>query len=225
MKKSIIIIVLLAIIGGVAWYYTRGNPTPVPETETPQVENPTSLTQTAGGLSVYKNEELGLSVKYPTAWTAETSPSGALFSVPFSEGTPGVKKNTLAKLQVNIDVIPGKCLFPQVSLIKEKDTIKVSDKTFNMIAMSTASQGHEYFNRMYSMENGSVCYSFTFSAISSNPASKSLTPAQVTEVTANNKAIIASADLAFKEMIKTYAPVIGEAGENEALHNTSTSTK
>jgi hypothetical protein len=224
MKKSIIILVVLVIIGAVAWSLNKGGSSNVPaatesEAVTNPAPNPSSIEKVSDKVSSYKNEELGFAVKYPTTWTSEAAPSGVLFSAPIKPADVG--ENTLGKLQVNIDVFPGSCSFPQVTTIKERDSIKVKDATFSMIAMSNAVQGREYFNRMYSTAKGSVCYMFNFSSVTSNPSSKGYSAADLTKVTANNKALIASADVAFKELVKSFEFVVTPDGDNEALHSPS----
>ncbi|MDB5258885.1 MAG: hypothetical protein JWO73_93 [Candidatus Taylorbacteria bacterium] len=224
MKKSIIIVVVLIVIGLVAWYFnghTADKVAPGTSSDTTiNIANPTSVEKVSDKLSSYKNEELGFSVQYPTAWTNEASPSGVIFTAPTKVADIG--ENTISKLQVNIDVVPGSCTFPQVTTIKERDSIKVKDAAFSMIAMSNASQGREYFNRMYSTPKGSICYMFNFSAITSNPSTKGLSAADAAKATENNKAAITAADTAFKNLVKSFQFVVSADGDNEALHSGAT---
>jgi hypothetical protein len=221
MKKSISIVIALIVVGLVAWFFTRGNQSAdiSGAGSTAQVNSPTSLTQVSSTLSMYRNEELGFSVQYPTAWTVEASPSGALFTIPHDATTTGM--NTLNKLQVNVDVVPGSCTFPQVTTIDAHDSIKVNDVPFNMIAMKNAVQGRQYFNRMYSTPKGTICYMFNFSSIASNPSSKGYSTADLDKVNTNNKILVDNADTAFKALIQSFTYVTTPDGDNEALHSTT----
>jgi hypothetical protein len=220
MKKSISIIVVLIIIGSVAWFFTRGNDS-VKESVTNAggtiSVNPTSMTKVTDLISMYRNDELGFSVQYPTAWTSEASASGVLFGIPTGAAVAG--ENTMNKLQVNIDVVPGTCAFPQVTTIAERDTIKVNDIAFNMIAMKNSVQGRQYFNRMYSTPKGSVCYMFNFASIATNPSSKGFTADKLDKVNLANKNLADAADAAFQKLVKSFAYVTTPDGENEALHS------
>lgn len=221
MKKSIIIVIVLVVLGGVVWYVKGGTASPADTASTTDTTtsaiSPTSVEKGSDGLSVYKNEELGFSIKYPSEWTVESSPSGVTMSVPTKVAGGG--ENTINKLQVNADVLPGACTFPQVTTIKERDSIKVGNSVFNMISMSNSVQGRTYFNRMYSTAQGSVCYMFNFSSITSNPSNKGYTTAQLATVTAANKALTDAADAAFKAVVKSFNFVSTPDGENEALHS------
>lgn len=227
MKKSIIILVVLIIIGAIVWSINKKGDTVSPDDTSASstavavenaAPNPSTTVKVNDKLSSYRNEELGFAVKYPTGWTSEAAATGVMFTVPIKPATVG--ENTLAKLQVNVDIVAGSCSFPQVTTIKERDSIKVKDATFNMIAMSNAVQGREYFNRMYSTPKGSICYMFNFSAVTSNPSSKNYSAADLAKVKTNNASLVATADASFKDLIKSFEYVVTPDGDNEALHST-----
>jgi hypothetical protein len=81
--------------------------------------------------------------------------------------------------------------------------------------MSNTVQGRNYFNRMYSLEKAGICYIFAFSSIAQSPTVKNLTGSNLTQAQNNNKAIVNTADLAFTDMVKTFAFVTGPAGKDE----------
>lgn len=217
MKKSIIIVIVLIVLGGVVWYVRGGAGAPS-DAASDTSTNPTSIQKEAGGLSEYKNEELGFAIKYPTSWTVEASASGIMMTVP-TKGD-GVAENTLNKLQVSADVLPGACSFPQVTTVSERSSIKVGNSVFNMISMSNSVQGRTYFNRMYSTSQGSVCYMFNFASITSNPANKGYGADQLAAVTTANKSLTDTADKAFQNVVKSFTFVSTPDGDNEALHST-----
>src|SRR3954464_66263 len=161
MKKSLIIIVVLIIVGGFAWYVQKNGQstdnTPDGSSQTVAI-TPTSFTKIDDKLSQYKNEELGLSVNYPNTWTNEASPAGVIFTLPTSTLSTGT--NSLSKMQVSIDVVPGTCAFPQVTTINERSSTKINGVSFNMVAMSNKVQGRTYFNRMYATPKQTICYVF-----------------------------------------------------------------
>jgi hypothetical protein len=222
MKKSIIIVVVLVIIAAVAWAFTRGGMSGSSTTDeatatTTTAANPTTVAKVSSTLSSYRNDELGFMVDYPSTWTYEGSASGVTFTVPTK--VPVVATNTISKLAVDVNFFPGACTFPQVTTIKEKSSIKVKDTTFNMIAISNAVQGRQYFNRMYSTPKGSVCYMFNFSSITSDPSTKTYSAADITKINATNKATIDAADTAFQTVVKSFQFVSTPDGDNEALHS------
>jgi hypothetical protein len=93
--------------------------------------------------------------------------------------------------------------------------MKVGDKTFDMISMSNTVKGINYFNRMYSLQKGDVCYMFSFASITQATSSKNLTGSNATQAQNNNKAITATADAAFTDMVKSFQFVTGPQGVDE----------
>jgi hypothetical protein len=219
MKKLIIviIIVVLAIIGISVF---RGSSTPSDSTKNSSKDrNGTSTESVAvsgavkvsNQLTEYQNAELGFSVKYPTVWERADADLGVSFIMPIDKK----QVSTVAKLQGDIAISSGKCAFPPVTTIKDRGTLVAGANTLNTISMANTVQGRAYFNRMYSLQKGTICYLFTFSSITLDPASKGLTGSNITQAQNNNKAVVASADTAFTDMVKTFAFVTGPAGTDE----------
>ncbi|MDQ2932759.1 MAG: hypothetical protein M3Q80_00035 [bacterium] len=216
MKKIIIgIIVILIAIGVVVAVKSNSGTTSVD----PKDANSSSTAYVAVSetnkvsslLSIYHNSELGFSVKYPTVWEKLESDLGVSFIMPIDKN----QVSTIAKLQGDINVTPGKCAFPPVTTIKDRGTITVGANVLNTISMSNVVQGRSYFTRMYSLQKGSVCYIYSFSSITHDPASKNLTGSNITQAQNNNKAIIASSDAAFTDVVKSFIFVTGPAGQDE----------
>jgi hypothetical protein len=215
MKKPIIIIIVLIILGTVVW--TLGDKKVPESTSTDGLPTTSSApvtetTKLSDKLSEYKNEELGFSVKYPSTWDAGSADTGIIFVIP----TAKAGSNTVRKLEAKISVISGKCSFPPVTTVKDRTTLKNGDLTFNTISMSNSVQGNNYFDRMYSLQKDSICYILSYSSITSSPASKGFKGSEATQVTNNNKAILDSADQAFVTMVKSFAYVVGAVGKDEA---------
>lgn len=225
MKKSIILLVVLVVVGLIIWKFnsktyvqqigdqsatsTLNLTTPLPTSAPVQASEKTKVSDK---VSEYKNGELGFSVKYPTPWKIEESSSGITLNAPLDESS----KNTVNKLESKIDVVSGKCAFPPVTTIKERTTAKFNGLSFNMISMSNSVQGRNYFNRMYTLEKDSICYVFSFASVTLSPSSKGLSGGQVQQVNVNNKAIVDSTDLQFKDMVKSFSFVVSPKGEDEA---------
>jgi hypothetical protein len=214
MKKSIIIIVILVVIGLIAWAIGRNNDGANQNqngTASSTSASVSGTTKVSDKLSEYKNEELGFVVKYPSAWELGDSSTATSFVIPVEkEGA-----NTIKKLETKIMLTSGKCTFPPVTTIKERSTMTSGNLSFNMISMTNSVQGSNYFDRMYSLQNGNVCYIFSFSSITQSPASKGLKGSEATQVTNNNKAIVDSADQAFTAMVKSFAYYVGPEGKDE----------
>jgi hypothetical protein len=215
MKKPIIIVIVLVILGALVWYFGgKGNTQPSNETtpENSTVSAPISeTTKVDAKLSSYKNEELGFSVKYPSTWEIGTAPASVVWVIPSEKAGP----NSIKKLESKIVVTSGKCAFPPVTTVKERSTLKNGDYTFNMISMSNSAQGTNYFDRMYSLQRDNICYNFSFSSIYTNPASEGFKGSEATQMSNNNKAIVDAADQAFTGMVKSFAYVVGPAGQDE----------
>lgn len=216
MKKIIILIIALAILAGIVWRFNSGSVEKTPRGDvnaTTTASLPASKTvEVSNKLSEYKNEELGFSVKYPTTWERTESPTGInLVSVVDSK-----IKHTIGNIESKIDIISGKCSFPPVTTIKERDTLKVGELTFNMISIANTIQSRTFFSRMYSLQKGSVCYFFTLSTITSTPASKGLTGADAQKASSNNTMLVDQADSQFKDMVKSFKFLISAVGQDEA---------
>ena len=213
-KKIIGFIVVVLVIGGIIWYSRSSNPQSGSDmgSTTPTASVPDSeTTKVSSGLSEFSNAELGFSVKYPSAWEVGKNDTGVTFIIPIDKA----QVSTVAKLQSDVNVLSGKCAFPPVTTVKDRETVKVKDMSFNMISMSNTVQGRTYFNRMYSLQKESICYMFAFSSITQAPSSKNLTGSNVTQAENNNKAIVNSADASFTDMVKSFAFVTGPQGVDE----------
>ena len=217
MKKILIVIIVLVILGLIIWKVSSKALLPLnPDnniSSTTTVSVPTSQTvKVSDKLSEYKNDELGFSIKYPTTWERLESPSNVTFTVPISDS---IEKNTIAKLEAKIDVVSGTCGFPPITTIKERSSVKIKDLTFNMISMSNTVQGRNYFNRMYTLQKNSICYYFMFSSITLSPSNKGYTGAEAQKIGARNVLLVDTADSQFKDMVRSFAFVIGPAGQDE----------
>lgn len=217
MKKLIIgVIVIVLIVLGISMF--RGSKSGTSTTDTTSSTNnepvvPVSeTTKVSSQLSEYQNAELGFSVKYPTSWEKAEADLGVTFIMPVDKN----QVSTIGKLQADVNVFSGKCSFPPVTTVKDRGTLKVGTVTMNTISMSNTIQGRNYFNRMYSLQKDSVCYFFTFSSITLDPASKKITGSAIIQAQNNNKAIVASGDTAFTDMVKTFAFVVGPQGKDES---------
>lgn len=124
-------------------------------------------------------------------------------------------KNTLGKLESKIDISSGKCAFPPVTTIKERDTLKSGNLSLNMISMSNTVQGRTYFNRMYSLQKDSICYYFTFSAITLSPSSKGYTGADAQKIGSTNTLMVDSVIHNSRILVKSFACVVGPEGKDE----------
>jgi len=224
MKKTsiIVIIVVILVIIGIIWFgrapagpdtgmlpnnpsatTTAGASKPaIPVTETTKVSSKTSQ---------FQNAELGFAVNYPTAWEADSTDSGVLFIMPIDT----TQVSTVAKLEATVSVVSGKCAFPPVTTIKDRGTLTVGTSTLSMISMSNAVQGRNYFDRMYSLPAGNICYIFAFSSITQSPESKKLSGSNLTQAQNNNKAIVTTADNDFTAMVKSFTFVTGPQGVDE----------
>lgn len=216
MKKIIILIIAVLIIVAVAWRFNSNSSSSVvggvDNNASSTVSVPTSQTVVVStNMSEYKNDELGFSVKYPTTWERTEAPNNVNFVITVDPKT----KNTVGNLQAKIDVISGKCAFPPVTSVKERDTLTVGDLSLNMISIANTVQSRHYFNRMYSLQKGSICYFFTYSSITTSPAAKGLTGADAQKAAANNTTLVDAADTQFKDLVKSFKFVTGPAGQDE----------
>lgn len=217
MKKILILVILIAVLGAVIWKFnvspTDNTDKKTDDKDSSTVSVPTSKTvKVSDKLSEYRNDELGFSMKYPSFWEKSDAPSNVSFFIPSDSEK---EKNTLGKIEAKVDVISGKCSFPPVTTVNERDVLKVGNLSFNMISIANTIQNRSYFNRMYSLQKDSICYFFTFSSIVVSPTSRGLTGADAQKVGAQNKTLVDAADNQFKDMIKSFAFVVGPVGEDE----------
>ncbi len=218
-KKVIGFLVVVIVIIGIVWYSKSvpvGNevtPTPNPTgTSTPTVSAPNiETTKVSGSLTEYHDSERGFAVKYPNTWEPGKTDTGVSFIIPIDKK----QVSTVGKLQADIKIAAGKCAFPPVTTIKDRATVTVKDLSFNMISMANTVQGRAYFDRMYSLQKGTICYYFTFASITLPVSSQNLTGSNATQAGNNNKAIVTSADAAFIDMVKSFVFVSGPQGVDE----------
>ncbi len=220
MKKttlSIGALIIIVIVIVFIWYKSSSTTTvvaPIPvDTSSPTAFVPvTATTKVSDKLSVYQNAELGFSVKYPTAWEKDDTDTGVTFIMPIDNN----QVSTVAKLQIDLGVGAGKCAFPPVITVKDRGTLTVGSNTLNTISISNTNQGRGYFDRMYSLQKGSVCYIFRLSTITLAPESKNLTGSNIIQAQNNNKAIINTADVAFTDLVKSFTFVASATGVDES---------
>jgi hypothetical protein len=155
----------------------------------------------------YQNPELGFSVDYPSAWGLVDSDNGPTFTMPTAGGNSGIYT-----LQAQIYFIPGTCAFPQVatSTIVGRSTVTVGNLPFKMIKVGTTAHSQSYLDEMYTLQQGTTaapsCYVFSFASTAATPVSVA------------NQSIINTAATAFSTMVKSYAVVVGPAGQSESAH-------
>lgn len=221
-SKNIVItiVVILLVVVGIIWYGGRSSENKGAPAQNPlgEVTGDTTAplpvsetTKVTGSLSKYQNAELGFAVQYPSNWEKGDLDNGVQFIVPVDQ----TQVSTVNRLEVDVNVSSGKCSFPPVTTVESRGTLTVGQSNLNMIAISNNVQGRSYFNRMYSLEKGTICYIFNFSYVSLSPESKGLTGSNLTQAQNNNKAIKATADAAFTSFVKTLTFVAPPAGEDE----------
>ncbi len=206
---AIIVVIIIAKSGGSTPNVTDNSGTST-TTDSDVIPAVSETTKLSGSLSEYHNAELGFALKYPSEWEKNDSNAGVTFIMPIDK----TQVSTVDTLSVAVQVV-GTCTFPPVVTIKDRSTVKLGDNTFNMISMSNTVQGYSYFNRMYALAHGDVCYMFSFASISSNPATKGFTGSNLTQAQNNNKAITNTADSAFTDMVKSFNFVAGPQGQDE----------
>lgn len=220
-KNAVIGIVIVVVIALIAWLGFRGSgdqsASNVPQnplgevTGTSTTPLPVSETTKSGSLSKYQNAELGFSLQYPSSWEKGDMANGVQLVMPIDQ----TQVSTVNRLEADITVDSGKCAFPPVTTVDQRGTIQLAGMTANMISMSNSVQGRSYFNRMYSLQKGSICYFFSFTYVALSPESKGFTGSNLTQAKNNNNAIKTTADAAFTNMVKTFQFVTLPTGEDE----------
>jgi len=212
------VVVVIVVVGIIIWFGNRSaapvqQPAVLGEAtgSTTQSVSVSETTKVSGSSSQYQNAELGFSVQYPSSWEKDETNTGVQFIMPIDQS----QVSTVAKLESDIEVVPGKCAFPPVTTVQDQGTLAVGSLSLNMIAISNTVQGRSYFNRMYSLQQGNICYMFTFSYIALAPEAKGLTGSNLTQAQNNNKAIQSTSDAAFTSMVKSFAFVTIPQGESE----------
>ncbi len=224
MKKSTVsIIVVVAILILAVIFYAARQPSTTGTGSTagnssqnsglPQSSSApvTETTKVSSQKSQYSNAELGFAVTYPTTWEADNLDSGVTFIIPIDK----TQVSTVAKLEANVNVLSSKCAFPPVTTVSERTKITVAGQPVDMISMTNDVQGRTYFDRMYSLQSGDICYMFRLSTIAQSPSSKGLTGSNLTQAVNNNKAIIKTTDTDFMAMVKSFTFVTPAQGKDE----------
>jgi hypothetical protein len=222
MKKTILLVLILVVVGALYVYNKDGGDSNRDKIDSEKSADLTTTEKISDKLLSYRNDELGFKVAYPNTWEIEDVAGKVTFVMPRVNPTAST---TLGNISGTIEVLPGKCAFPPVTTVSDRASLKGGEKgdiPFDMISMSNTVQGRTYFNRMYSTPKDSICFMFTFSSITLNPASKGVPVAQVPTVQTNNKTFIDVADKAFTDnIIKSFSYVTIEGGQNEADYKPS----
>jgi hypothetical protein len=219
MKKSTlaVLLVIVLVIVGIVVFGRSGSSTPADQMSANPSGSPapfvpvTETTKVSSKTSKYINSELGFSVDYPNAWEKDETDSGVTFLMPIDK----TQVSTIAKLQADIGIASGKCAFPPVTTVKDRGILTVGNLTMSYITLANTVQGRAYFDRMYTLQQGTVCYIFHFASIALSPDSKGLTGSNLTQAQNNNKAIISTSDSDFTNMVKSFTFVQGPAGIDE----------
>lgn len=185
--------------------------------------SPVEQSEISSSLSQFKNEELGFSVNYPTSWQIESAPAGVTFIIPDQ-----FPQTTIGTLDASIQVLSGNCAFPPVVTIKDKGTINVGSLTLDTVSMQNSVDGRNYFDQLYSLQKGNVCYMFTFESVTINPTTKGFSTGDVSKINANSQAQIDIADAQFKSVVQSFVFVAPPVGQPETSYHpgtTATSTK
>jgi hypothetical protein len=183
--------------------------------------SPVENNKLSSSLSQFQNEELGFSVNYPTAWQTESAPAGVTFVIPDQ-----FPQTTIGTLDASIQVLSGNCAFPPVVTIKDKGTINVGGLTLDTVSMQNSVDGRNYFDQLYSLQKGNVCYMFTFESVTINPTTKGFSTSDVPKINANSQAQIDIANAQFKDVVQSFVFVTPPVGEPETdYHPTATSTQ
>jgi len=179
--------------------------------------SPIENSKLSSSLSQFKNEELGFSVNYPTDWQTESAPAGVTFVIPDQ-----FPETAIGTLDASIQVLPGNCAFPPVVTIKDKGTMNVGTLTLDTVSMQNSVDGRGYFDQMYSLQKGSVCYMFVFESVTLNPTTKGFSTSDVSKINANSQAEVNDADAAFKSVVQSFTFVQPPVGQPETSYHPGT---
>ena len=220
---AIVAIVLIAVVIVVVHAYQNyemgpgGGNAAVPGGPNSPSVSPVQNNKLSSSLSQYKNEELGFSVNYPSNWEIESAPAGVTFIIPDQ-----FPQTAIGTLDASIQALSGNCAFPSVVTIKNKGTLDIGSLAFNTISMQNSVDGRGYFDQLYSLQQGSVCYMFTFESVSLSPTTKGFSTSDVSKVNANSQSHIDDANTAFKAVVSSFAFVTPPAGQPETSYHPTT---
>jgi len=223
---TVVVIVVIAIVIVVVRSYQNYEKGPaVSNPSAPGVSSasvsPIENSKLSSSLSQFKNEELGFSVNYPTDWQTESAPAGVTFVIPDQ-----FPETAIGTLDASIQVLSGNCAFPPVVTVKDKGTLAVGSLSLNTVSMQNSVDGRGYFDQLYSLQNGNVCYMFTFESVAQNPTIKGFSTSDVAKINANSQSHINDANAAFKAVVQSFSFVTPPVGQPEtSYHPTATSTQ
>ncbi len=182
--------------------------------------SPVQDNKLSASLSQFENQELGFSVNYPTSWQTESAPAGVTFIIPDQ-----FPQTAIGTLDASVQVLSGNCAFPPVVTIKDKSTLSVGSLSFDTVSMQNSVDGRGYFDQLYSLQKGNVCYMFTFESVTLDPTTKGFSTSDVSKINANSQSQVNDADAAFKSVVQSFAFLTLPTGQPEtSYHPTSTST-
>jgi len=221
-RNIVIAVIVIIVIAVVIWLVGKGGSSTevsnVPQNPLGVVTGTTTAplpvsetTKVSGSTSKYENAELGFGVTYPSTWTKGELSNGVQFTIPVD----ATQVSTVNRLEADVTVAAGKCAFPPVTTVESRGTMTIQGMTANMITLANNVQGRSYWNRMYSLEKGGVCYFFSYAYVALSPESKGLTGSNLTQAKNNNNAIKVTADTAFTNMVKTFVFVAPAVGQDE----------
>lgn len=216
------VVVIIIIVAGIWSYqnYEKGPAGTAGDTSSSASVSPVENSKVSSSLSQFKNEELGFSVNYPVSWQTESAPAGVTFVIPDQ-----FPQTTIGTLEALIQVLSGDCAFPPVVTVKSQGTTNIGGLTFDTMSIQNSVEGRDYYNDLYSLQKGGVCYMFTFESVTVNPTTKGFSTADVPKIDANNQVQITAADAAFKAVVASFAFVAPAVGQPEtSYHPTATST-
>jgi len=177
----------------------------------------TEVASSSNGITQYTNNELGFSVDYPALWKVEADPSGPSFTIPLTVAGPNPStQNTIATLAASIYTTSGACAFPTLgsSASTKVSTTTVGSNSFGTLSVQNSTSALDYTDMMYTLQQGTgrgqYCYVFAFGAISKKTTN--------TAIQDNNNSIISEATQGFTAMVKSFAFVVGAAGQSETAH-------
>ena len=100
--------------------------------------------------------------------------------------------------------------------------MNVGNLTFNTVSMQNSVDGRGYFDQLYSLQKGNVCYMFTFVSVTVNPTTKGFSTSDVSKINANSQSHINDANVAFKSVVSSFTFVIPPVGQPETSYHPTT---
>jgi hypothetical protein len=203
MKKNtiigIVVVIIIVLVGIIA--LKRGTPSPEAQLQTLATELPATISETtkvSSTLTKYENDELGFTVTYPNTWALSDSPSGPSFIIP-AKAAGETSGSPFASIEASIGFAGGAC--------SAKGTpLKVGSLSFMTTSTTETIKAQSHMKHVYALAQDGVCYLFT------------LESATASSIAGAHAPIITSADQAFTDMVKSFAPVVSAAGDSETAH-------